>query len=606
MNSLAFLEAIFAGKREEDWVLIWTLRRVDGKESSKESHWFKTVEGAADYVNKVNGTGIDIYFGVSLSPEALGLHRRVKADEVVAVTGAWVDIDIYHPGAHIKDNLPRTIEDALSLLPPDIPPTMIINTGHGLHVYWLHKEPAALETPEERAKAQQLVQRMQLVVQRRALAHNWTVDGTADLSRVLRVCGTANCKDNPPVLVTAIQTDGPRWEADDLLALLDDGDCPAVTTDGNLLITGDTGMMRAKYYEMGDGASIKKAARIDGEMVAGLCEESVEFKSTWSHTRKDFAKGDYSQSGYDLALANWAVAMGWTDQQVIDLIYSNRLAHGRKADVLDRYLARTIYAARYCGIETKLRNHLGLKPQPRLPETLNVAAVLAGTAEVPPPPADPAQPEAPGKEAPTREQMIEKLGELLSLDIRRVVKYATTPPTYWIDLEQGRVQFASLQQLTNQGQFILKVGETVDRMIPKVKGKQWQMLIEGFMSVLDVVEPAIDAQESEAMRMRLDEYLYETGLYVQDPTDRAWYRRPLVEDDKAISISHMDFATWLKSNYGSEWKAASNISLALQSIGAQATEIQVRGTRYGRWRLPVMSFQVDAYKAHIRSQIKSA
>ena len=119
------------------------------------------------------------------------------AEEVVALPGLWADIDVKGP-AHKEQSLPPTKREALKIL-RGIPlsPSLIVDSGHGLQVWWLFKELWAFDSEGEREKAQELSSRFQATLRTKAEAHGWRLDGTHDLARVLRIPGTYNRKLEP-------------------------------------------------------------------------------------------------------------------------------------------------------------------------------------------------------------------------------------------------------------------------------------------------------------------------------------------------------------------------------------------------------------------------
>ena len=70
-------------------------------------------------------------------------------------------------------------------------PSIVVQSGHGLHVYWLLKEP--IDLVEDAAEAGQLL--------RRLAAHLQGDPASAEPARVLRIPGTYNRKDTPAVRV---------------------------------------------------------------------------------------------------------------------------------------------------------------------------------------------------------------------------------------------------------------------------------------------------------------------------------------------------------------------------------------------------------------------
>src|SRR5580704_5215554 len=135
-----FLEALFAGKPDDQYILIWTL-------ADKKSYWFQKVDDAIRFVESL-GTQ-DVYVGTGLSARDLGPFNRCTSDEIAGSVGVFVDIDL-RSDAHSNAMLPSTVEDALSILPAELPPSFVILTGNGIHAWWLFREPHICESAEER------------------------------------------------------------------------------------------------------------------------------------------------------------------------------------------------------------------------------------------------------------------------------------------------------------------------------------------------------------------------------------------------------------------------------------------------------------------------
>ena len=135
---------------------------------------------------------------------------------MISLPGLWADIDVAGPN-HVALALPPTVEDAMSIV-QTVPfkPTVIVYTGGGIQPYWLFKECWELDFDKERKKAKALSKAFQKHLQHFALDRGWTVDGTADLCRLLRLPGTYNRKQAEPVLVRyEVIGDGRRYNPSD-------------------------------------------------------------------------------------------------------------------------------------------------------------------------------------------------------------------------------------------------------------------------------------------------------------------------------------------------------------------------------------------------------
>ncbi|WP_428564612.1 MAG: YfjI family protein [Solidesulfovibrio sp. DCME] len=152
----------------------------------------------------------DVWGSVGLFAQQAEVGRG-KADDVVAIPGFWMDVDILHP-AHAQTALPTTVEEAMSIF-KDFPikPTIVVHSGHGLQAWFLFDTPWIFDSKGQHEKAQALSKAFQEAILSVARARGWKLDNTADLARVLRLPGTMNNKGKPvPVRILEQYTDYAR------------------------------------------------------------------------------------------------------------------------------------------------------------------------------------------------------------------------------------------------------------------------------------------------------------------------------------------------------------------------------------------------------------
>lgn len=280
----------------------------------------------------------DIYFGLGIRGKNFGLYERGRSEDVIGIVGLWADIDIAGP-THKKENLPATIEEAMELVSDiPIPPTLTTMTGGGLHLFWLFREPWMFENAEERIRAATFVEQWMKGLQLRAKLKNWSIDSTHDLARVFRVAGTRNLKYGSmaePVLVKIVQYDTTKRsdpsEFDPyLIDLGPDGPSPSV----------DPSTVDAVF----EGLDAAKE-RFDFQRMYNLFQIDPKIEKTWQRKRKDMK--DSTPSAYDLALTNYMIQAGWSDQDMVDALMICRAEH-REDKKFDRpdYYAFTIAKAK--------------------------------------------------------------------------------------------------------------------------------------------------------------------------------------------------------------------------------------------------------------------
>ena len=217
-DTLQFLNALY-GNIESGHVYLWTL--PDHKTWSFSVSDLRMMSNAATAIQDER----DVYFGLGGSMQDIGGGERLKANNVAFIPCLWMDIDIATQGAHAHDQLPKTVEEALGIIPDFLRPSIVVWSGNGLHVYWLLKECWVFDTQEENLRASNLMIRLQAFVRSLALEHGWKLDSTPDLSRVLRVPGTLNHKlgQSKPVVITQFD-ESVRYDPSELEDLIPDID----------------------------------------------------------------------------------------------------------------------------------------------------------------------------------------------------------------------------------------------------------------------------------------------------------------------------------------------------------------------------------------------
>jgi P4 family phage/plasmid primase-like protien len=146
--------------------------------------------------------GFATYFGACTRPDAsrMGAH-----DNVAECPALWVDIDC------VKEGLSGALViETLETLP--FPPTMIINSGGGIHAYWLLTEAQDARDP-------------QVTDALRQIAHVLAGDlACAEPARIMRLPGTMNSKDatlaindGEPFVCAVLSDSGKSWHFEELV-----------------------------------------------------------------------------------------------------------------------------------------------------------------------------------------------------------------------------------------------------------------------------------------------------------------------------------------------------------------------------------------------------
>lgn len=316
-SATAFLAAVFGGAPANTEIVVMTPPewRPYGVAANDP--------GAAARVAVAFGTDTYVNCGLQRAGAVGGRAGRGGAAHVVALTSVWCDLDTTKLGAK-KRYLPDRPAAHHFVFGLPIPPTVLVWTGAGYHLWWCLREPLVLDTAADRARAERLVQRWQSYLRLRL--DGYALDATHDLARVLRVPGTMNTKYGCRVVLE--QADGPRVDPSELEDL-----CVGVPDVERPITSGRPSL----------GIALDPAAEPPFGKLGSLRRASPLFDRLW---RREIAPHDRSQSGFDGKLATLAAEAGWTDAEIVGLLIAHRRAGGGPPKLRADYYTRTIEYAR--------------------------------------------------------------------------------------------------------------------------------------------------------------------------------------------------------------------------------------------------------------------
>lgn len=143
----------------------------------------------------------DIYFGAALrSSEFLNTPTKKKSARGVATdcslsTCLAFDIDFETPGAHKSDKLPKDLEEAAHIIDLGPAPSIIVNSGYGVHCYWIYNENKILDGSKKGSKEYDALRKRAHAPYMRAMKDaGWHGDPTYTVDRIWRLPGFQNWK----------------------------------------------------------------------------------------------------------------------------------------------------------------------------------------------------------------------------------------------------------------------------------------------------------------------------------------------------------------------------------------------------------------------------
>lgn len=161
-TTIRFLDALFPEWPAEVFAEVRAFK--DGKVKRR---WVRSTTELVDIANQLKATH-DVYYGVC--PRR---GRSGKKENIAYVAALWADLD-------------KPLDEVRRILANfPLPPSGIVSSGYGVHVYWLLREVYSIGEPDDVTYVE---------ARTRGLAHRLDADSCWDLSRILRVPGSVNHK----------------------------------------------------------------------------------------------------------------------------------------------------------------------------------------------------------------------------------------------------------------------------------------------------------------------------------------------------------------------------------------------------------------------------
>ncbi|MCM8794583.1 MAG: AAA family ATPase [Candidatus Omnitrophica bacterium] len=196
-----FLETLFPDLRGG----LIEIRAIHPEDHTPQSRFYPSIEALLAEQAGMDALAkhFNVYLGVCPRSREAGTKDAVKLAWCL-----WIDLD--------AKSFPGGKEEALKRLREfPLPPTVIVDSGHGFHAYWRLKEPEKIAGAEDVVRVEAHL---------KALAAALGGDSqAAELARILRLPGTCNLKaPSTPLPVALIECDpGRQYNLSDFQSFLD-------------------------------------------------------------------------------------------------------------------------------------------------------------------------------------------------------------------------------------------------------------------------------------------------------------------------------------------------------------------------------------------------
>lgn len=220
METKEFLGAVVGD--EGYYCIVGIQKFVDenGKEQSTAiPEFYTTVDAAAEAAHKFDVKGMDAYYALATFKDS---SKGRKAENALQVKALFLDLDCGEgkPYATQADALRALREFRKEYNLPQC--TAVVNSGRGLHVYWI------LTRPYSREEWLPVAERLKAACYEFGLEADPVV--TADAARILRVPNTHNFKGAPPLDVKLVNKElAEHVDLEDFVSKLPEPTMPVLT-----------------------------------------------------------------------------------------------------------------------------------------------------------------------------------------------------------------------------------------------------------------------------------------------------------------------------------------------------------------------------------------
>ena len=179
----------------------------------------------------------------------------------------------------------------------------------------------------------------------------------------------------------------------------------------------------------------------------------------------------------------------------------------------------------------------------------------------------------------------------IELRIESISKLDTTPAIWFATVGEHRLTFTT-EDLLDQKKYQLKCMETLNRMPPRLKDKDWQALIDSLIQDAVIIPAAPDAGIEGTFKYLLEEYCSNTSSNRKEDLirKRAWRD----ENSGFTYFSLADFMLFLQKNKFREY-IKSQVSAKLKDMGGGDKFFNILGRGINTHYIPSFPEQTSKF-----------
>lgn len=485
-----FLNTVFGRKLERSKMVLFYL-------PGRWSVGFTSIDPLVEAAKKEDNGGNDVYIHVCTTGKTI--PKRPSAEDVDCMYAVWLDLDTQLS----KDSkaLPEDKESLIEWLKTMQPhPTITVDSGNGLHAWWVLEKPLLIDDDESRNRAASLADRWQRAIIGRAYKEKkWKFDSTMDLARILRLPGCHNYKGGGklPVTICREMPSGKPCTVDQIETVINNNPIPNVLDSMHRQDAAKgigPGFSRdPRDIEVGDANTVL-------EEVGQLLKKDGDPEQEWPTARslllgvKPSIFTSDSLSDFDFAMAKILLRAKATDELLFRALYTMRRAFHSfdpaKYESGPDKLLRVKYLE-----NTKIRAIAGLNQ-------------VRGDAEVP----EIVCPEDISDEE--RKQARLTLSGVLKCKLDAIIQVGLVPPRWDFVVNGKRVTIGPLEHVKSAAKLSTAI-EDVTLMPTGLTAAEWRRCRDLIFRAVIHEEPPPEMTDAYISNIKLTEYVY-SGQWVKE------------------------------------------------------------------------------------------
>jgi hypothetical protein len=179
-----------------------------------------------------------------------------------------------------------------------------------------------------------------------------------------------------------------------------------------------------------------------------------------------------------------------------------------------------------------------------------------------------------------------------TLNIGKLVKLCTEPPTWIIDVEGARFELET-EELMSQAKFAKACMEKINQWPPLVKPAVWQRLVQDRLANIELIEAPEEASPEGRFLWHLEQFCVATAN--ARAREEMLLGKPWTDDGRHYFRSE-DLMRYLNQHHFRDITARKAWSLLRQKAGATHKQFQLKGRCVQCWSIPEFTRQTETFE----------